>query len=150
MKLIFSQVNSKNQDFIDLVKNLDNYLSIMDGEEHSFYSQYNKLDKINHVIIVYDKDKPISCGAIKELDKDAMEVKRMYTIPEYRGKGIASKVLQKLEEWSKELGYKYCVLETGIKQIEANKLYIKNGYSIIPNYDQYIGVENSICYKKSF
>lgn len=72
----------------------------------------------------------------------------MYTLPESRGRGIAAKVLSDLENWTKELSFKKCILETGKKQPEAIGLYKKNGYKLIPNYGQYAEVENSLCFKK--
>jgi putative acetyltransferase len=131
-----------------LVKLLDADLAIRDGEDHSFYSQYNKISNINHVVVAYESGEPIACGAIKEYSAESMEVKRMYTMPDSRGKGIATVILQELESWTRELGYKSCVLETGKKQPEAIELYKKNGYKIIPNYGQYAGVENSVCFEK--
>ena len=77
-----------------------------------------------------------------------MEIKRMYTSPESRGKGIASSVLSELEGWASELSYEKCILETGKKQPEAIGLYEKNGYKTIPNYGQYAGIENSLCFEK--
>lgn len=91
----------------------------------------------------------MACGAIKEFDSETMEVKRMYTSEESRGQGLASEVLAELESWAKELGYKCCVLETGLRQAAAISLYKKNNYHLIPNYGQYIGVENSRCFRKS-
>ena len=72
----------------------------------------------------------------------------MFTKPEKRGKGIASNVLIELENWVKEMNYKVCILETCKKQPEAIRLYGKNGYKLIPNYVQYIGMNNSVCYRK--
>jgi putative acetyltransferase len=57
-------------------------------------------------------------------------------------------VLSELESWAAELGYPKCVLETGKRQPEAIALYEKQGYQRIPNYGQYIGVENSVCFEK--
>ena len=57
-------------------------------------------------------------------------------------------ILKELEKWAAELNYTKCVLETGKKQPEAITLYLKNGYAIIPNYGQYIGIENSVCFAK--
>ncbi len=142
------RTNSGNADFIELVKHLDADLAIRDGDEHSFYNQFNKIDTIKFVVVAYENDKPIACGAIKEFNSNAMEVKRMYTLPEHRGKGIATKVLTQLEKWAKELNYKKCILETGKKQPEAIELYKKNGYKQIENYGQYAGVENSLCFEK--
>jgi ribosomal protein S18 acetylase RimI-like enzyme len=77
-----------------------------------------------------------------------MEIKRMYVPPQFRGNGYASLVLEELETWAKELGYKKCILETGLKQPEAIRLYEKNNFQKIPNYGQYADVENSVCFEK--
>ncbi|HEX6170199.1 MAG TPA: GNAT family N-acetyltransferase [Chitinophagaceae bacterium] len=142
------RTNSDNKDFIDLVKLLDAELAEIDGEEHVFYAQLNKTDTIKHVIIAYENEKPISCGAIREHSSTMMEVKRMYTLPGYRGKGLATKVLNELEKWASELSYQKCILETGWRQPDAIRLYEKNGYSRIPNYGKYAGIVNSVCFEK--
>jgi len=146
--LKLTRTNSEHPDFIELVRLLDIELAQRDGEEHAFYSQFNKLDTIKHVVIAYEDDEPISCGAIKKFEEDSMEVKRMYTKVNFRSKGIATKVLLNLENWVEELGNKRCVLETGVKQPEAIRLYEKNGYYSIPNYGQYVKVEASVCFAK--
>lgn len=143
------RTNSTHPDFIALIRDLDAYLSITDGDDHAFYDQFNKVDKINHVVIAYENEIPIGCGAIKEFSADSMEVKRMYTSPNGRKKGIATAILKELENWAKELGYTKCVLETGKRQNDAIALYQKVGYQIIPNYGQYIGIENSVCFAKN-
>ncbi|OGU27715.1 MAG: GNAT family N-acetyltransferase [Ignavibacteria bacterium GWA2_35_9] len=142
------RTNSDNPDFISLVKLLDAELAERDGADHPFYAQFNKIDKIKYTVVAYENGKPVSCGAIKEYSPDTMEVKRMYTLPESRGKGIATQVLIELEKWTVELGYEKCILETGKKQPEAIALYKKNGYKLIPNYGQYAEVENSVCFEK--
>lgn len=144
----FIKTNSENSDFLAFVKELDADLKIRDGEEHAFYAQYNKVDKIKHVLLALENDIPVGCGAIKEYDSDTMEVKRMFVPPSQRGKGIASMLLKELEIWAKELRYKRCILETGKKQFEALGLYPKNDYKVIPNYGQYEFAENSVCFEK--
>ena len=142
------RTDSQHPDFVSLVAELDALLAELDGEEHAFYNSLNKIDKIKNAIVVYDDDKPIACGAIREFSPAAMEVKRMYTIPGYRGKGIATKVLSELEKWAGELNYEKCVLETGIRQPDAIHLYSREGYKRIPNYGKYVNVENSVCFEK--
>jgi len=149
MQFSIKRTDSVNLDFIELVKHLDLELAEIDGEEHNFYAQYNKVDKIKHVVLVYEENKPIACGAIKEFSPQIMEVKRMFTQSQYRGKGLASMLLAELEKWAKEMHYERCVLETGKRQQDAVALYQKNGYLITPNYGQYIGVDNSICFAKT-
>ena len=143
------RTDSTNIDFISLVKSLDEYLAEMDGEEHSFYDQFNKVDNLNYVVVLYEDDFPVGCGAIKEYSEKTMEIKRMFTNPQNRGKGIASKILTELEKWSLELNYEKCILETGKRQTEATALYPKRGYKMIPNYGQYTGIENSLCFEKT-
>jgi putative acetyltransferase len=142
------RTDSDNQDFITLVKFLDADLAEKDGNEHSFYDQFNKLDKIKHVVVAYQNDNAIGCGALKEYSSHIMEIKRMYTSPGSRGKGIATKILTELETWATELSYKKCILETGTRQLEAIGLYQKNGYNRITNYGQYASVANSLCFEK--
>ena len=143
------RTDSDNKDFIALVKLLDAELAELDGDEHVFYAQLNKTDKIKTVIVAYENDKPISCGAIREYSPAITEVKRMYTLAERRNKGVATKVLLELEKWASELAYRKCILETGWRQPDAIRLYEKNGYNRIPNYGKYAGIENSVCFEKN-
>lgn len=146
------RTDSTDPDFVALVRLLDADLAIRDGAEHGYYAQFNKIDLIKYVVVAYVDGTAVSCGAIKEFEPGTMvnsvEMKRMYTLPEYRGRGIAANVLAELEKWAAELGFEKCVLETGKKQPEAIRLYEKSGYSLIANYGQYIGVENSVCFQK--
>lgn len=142
------RTDATNTNFIALVKALDADLANRDGRDHAFYNQYNKIDNIKYAVVAYEGGTPVSCGAIKEYAPDTMEVKRMYTLPQSRGKGIAAMILRALEDWAKELGYKKCILETGKRQPEAIRLYEKSGYRYIENYGQYAGVDNSVCFEK--
>lgn len=143
------RTDSGNKNFLQLVKELDKDLAERDGKERDFYNRFNKLDKIKNVIVVYEGDIPAGCGAVKKYSYDTMEVKRMFTLPQFRSRGIASLVLAELEKWAIELGYSKCILETGKRQPEAIALYKKSGYKIIPNYDQYINISNSVCFLKT-
>lgn len=147
--MIFSKrTNSEDPDLPVLIKQLDEELAVTDGEDHAFYDQFNKLDRIKNFIILYQDELPVGCGAFKEYESGIAEVKRMYVRPENRGKGLASLILNELEKWATELSFQTCVLETGIRQNAAIRLYKKNGYSKIPNYGQYTGVEESLCFEK--
>ena len=149
MLLKIIRTDFENPDFAALVKLLDAELAERDGSEHAFYSRFNKIDALKQAIVAYVGELPIACGAIKQLEPGVMEVKRMYTKPEYRGKGIAAKILAELEKWASELSCSKCRLETGKRQPEAIALYTKNAYHVIPNYGQYLDVENSVCFEKN-
>jgi len=143
-----SRTTSANPDFQQLVQQLDAYLSDLNGEEHSFYNQFNGIEALQFVVVGYDGDNPVGCGAIKPFDETSTEIKRMYVLPTHRGQGIAVQVLNELETWSRELGFKATVLETANDMPDAIGLYTKNGYERIPNYGQYIGMPRSVCMKK--
>ena len=78
------RTDNHHEDFKLLVIELDKELKIRDGDDHTFYAQYNKSDNIKYVLVVYDQELPIACGAIKEYDQDTMEIKRMFVRPNYR------------------------------------------------------------------
>lgn len=148
MSLSFEKTSANHPDYVLLIQALDKYLAVTDGEEHGFYAQYNHSDTIKHIIIAYNENQAVGCGAIKEYEVDCMEVKRMYVQPEFRGRGIATAILKELEQWTRQLRYQRCVLETGKRQPEAIALYQKNDYKLIPNYGQYEKMDNSCCFEK--
>lgn len=142
------KTDNTNLDFKNLVKELDAYLKVTDGDEHDFYNQFNGLEKINNVVVVYLQDQPVDCGAFREFDRISVEIKRMYVKPEERGTGVAKQILNSLEAWAKENQFQRCILETGDRQVEAVKFYEKSGYKRTPKYGQYKQMENSICFEK--
>lgn len=142
------RTNSNNKDFVHLVQSLNDFLKITDGEEHDFYHQFNGLDSLKHIVIVYLNNIPASCGAFKTYDENSVEIKRMYTDPDFRGQGMASKVIQELEKWAKEEAYTSCILETGKRQTAAVSFYKKMSYTVVPNYGPYKNISNSLCFKK--
>ncbi|WP_162427153.1 GNAT family N-acetyltransferase [Pontibacter pudoricolor] len=146
--LTLTRTTSDNPDFRSLIVLLDEDLKEKDGDDHAFYAQYNKVDTIKEVIVAYKDGVAAGCGAIKPYTKTIAEVKRMFVHPDFRRQGIAKQVLIALENWAKELNYSSTILETGMKQAEAIDLYKNSGYTVIPNYGQYAGVENSVCMKK--
>jgi GNAT superfamily N-acetyltransferase len=82
---------------------------------------------------------PAGCGGWRTLasDETVAEIKRMYTTPAWRGRGVATAVLHAIEETAREAGKKRLVLETGQRQPEAIALYSKLGYERIPNFGYY-------------
>ena len=146
MKLL--KTNSNNSDFQKLTRLFDDYLVEIDGDEKDFFAQYNQI-YIDNVIVCYEDEIAVGCGAFKEYEPTVAEIKRMFVLPEKRGKGIASTVLNALEIWAKENGFQHAILETSNQLTNAISLYQKSGYEVIPNYGQYIDVESSVCMKKN-
>ena len=141
------RTNSDNPDFKKLSALFDDYLVDIDGDERDFFAFYNNV-QLDHVLVVYENSEAVGCGAFKEFNENTAEIKRMFVHPTHRNKGIARFVLNELENWAADFGFTSYILETSPKLTSAIALYEKTGYQFIPNYGQYIGVENSVCMKK--
>lgn len=142
------RTDSNSLDFKTLVRSLDANLAEHNGDDDAFFAQFNKIDRIKHCIVVYIAEVPAACGAFKELSEDTVEIKRMFTNPEFRKRGLGSAIVKELENWAKDLGYQKAVLETSKELTNAISVYEKNGFQRIPNYGQYIGVDSSVCFEK--
>lgn len=146
--MIIHRTDSNSTDFKMLVKSLDANLAEHNGDDDAFFAQFNKIDMIKNCIVVYIDEIPAACGAFKELTENTIEIKRMFTNPEFRKRGLGSTIVKELEDWAKEIGYKKAVLETSQDLTNAISVYEKSGFQKIPNYGPYIGVDNSVCFEK--
>ena len=146
--VILKRTNSSDEDFVKLIQELDQNLAKKNGDKNEFFQQFNKVDLIHHVVIIYDDENAVACGAFKKLDENSVEIKRMYTKTEARKKGFAQQILTELIHWAKEEGYTDAVLETGEKMKEAIRLYKAYGFETIPNFPPYENENTSICFKK--
>lgn len=145
---VYIRKSGNNPDFMSMVHALDEDLYQRNGDIQKQYEQYNQIDKIKHAMVVYVDGEPVGCGCFKPFDKDSVEMKRMFVLPEMRGRQLGARLLQELEMWAVEEGFTRAVLETGVRQTEAQRLYSVAGYTRTENYGQYIGMEDSICYQK--
>jgi putative acetyltransferase len=143
------RTTSESKDFILLTKKLDQELKLIYGSTQEEFDKFNIIDNIETVIVAYIDNTAAGCGCFKIFDKNIAELKRMFVDDQFRRNQIGAAILIELENWAKELGYSSIVLETGTVQIEALALYKKYGYSVIPNFDPYLGNELSICFKKN-
>ncbi|MBX2817291.1 MAG: GNAT family N-acetyltransferase [Saprospiraceae bacterium] len=142
------RTSGEDPDFSSLVPMLNAELEVFDGEDHAFYQQYNGSEGLNHVVVIYMNNSPIACGALKKLDAATAEIKRMFVLPDHRRTGKSRQILEELERWAVELGFKRCILETGKIQTAAVGLYQSAGYHEIPNYGPYVGMSKSVCFAK--
>jgi GNAT superfamily N-acetyltransferase len=86
--------------------------------------------------VAYLGDPAVACGGFKRLDRRTAEIKRMFTAPELRGRGVARRMLAHLEEQAREADYELLRLDTGERQPHALALYRSAGYYEIPDYNQ--------------
>lgn len=99
------------------------------------------------VFILAELDgEPVGCGAVRPISGEICEIKRMYA--RYAGKGIGAQVLQALEIFAIDYGYKEIWLETRKVNQKAVRFYLNNGYVVRENYGKYQGREEAICFGK--
>lgn len=101
------------------------------------------------VVVAYDGDAPVGCGALRELEPGVGEIRRMFVLPEARGQGAARRILDTLEAHGRLMGYSSMRLGSGVRQPEALALYESSGYRRIPLYGDYAGADLCVCYEKA-
>jgi GNAT superfamily N-acetyltransferase len=101
------------------------------------------------VVVLDDDGSVVGGGAIRRRDDERAELKRMYVRPAARARGLSRLILGELEATAARSGYRALVLETGLRQPEAMRLYESSGYTRIPNYGYYKDSDLSVCYGKT-
>lgn len=139
--------NSDDDDFKKLSAFLEAEIMLRDGDMADINYQLNKIDFLEYVLLIYEDNIAVACGAFRKYNY-AAEIKRMYVMPSYRKRKLATTILIELENLAKLHGYGYCVLETGKNQPEAISFYTKQGYSRIDKFGKYIDSINSVCFQK--
>jgi GNAT superfamily N-acetyltransferase len=100
-------------------------------------------------LVAFDGDEPVGCGAIRGLDAEHGEIKRMFVVPARRGSGVATSILRALEDAARDRGWNRLVLETGNRQPDAIRFYEREGYERIPNFGYYVDSAISLCYARA-
>ena len=100
-------------------------------------------------LVIYRGGTPVGCGALRLLDAETAELKRMYVSPLVRGQGLGRRLVAALEAEALALGVRRLVLETGIRQSAALALYRATGFQPIPLFGEYcLSPETSVCLGK--
>lgn len=92
---------------------------------------------------------PAAMGGLRRIDRDTVEIKRMYVTPEFRGHGFSRVVLAHLESLAAEIGASRVLLETGPEQPEAMRLYETSGYERVEGFGHYRCEPGSVSYGKA-
>ena len=102
-------------------------------------------------LVAHDKasGQPVGCGGLRLLDDCTAEIKRLYVLPYTRGSGVASSILAALEGHAHALGITTLTAEAGSVQADGRHFYESSGFTPVPNFGPYAGVEHSYCYAKA-
>ena len=146
-----ASVDPRSPEAFELVRALSEELAHRydfadDGSGH--FKPEDALTPRSGFVVGRAEGRTVACGAFRPLESDVAEIKRMFVVPGYRGRGYAKAVLAELERRAAGMGYTATRLETGDRQPEAIAFYERAGYRRIPNFGIYAGSERSVCFEK--
>lgn len=147
--LTIRRCTGADADFRALVRVLDEELDERYGAQMAFFGPHNRSDDVQNAVVLSFDDLPAGCGCFKSFSEHAVEIKRIYVHRSFRGRKFARAIMTELEVWAREMGFSFAVLETGVLQPEAIRLYEAAGYARIPNYPPYVDVKESVCFQKT-
>ena len=140
--------NPESEDAVQLMEELSACLQSLTGDsgKASFDVRDLHAPRSAFVIARDSGGKAVGCGAIRPIDGQTAEVKRMYC--RISGQGMGKRILSFLEEHAGKLTYSALRLETRRMNKAAVAFYISCGYHEIPNYGKYAGRAEAICFEK--
>lgn len=118
-----------------------------DGGKSSFVASDVRVERACFVLARNSQGEALGCGALRPMDKELAEIKRMYARPGTRGVGLA--ILAHLEAEAQVLGYHGVRLETRRVNQRAIEFYLRHGYQRIDNFGKYIGRPEAVCFEKA-
>jgi putative acetyltransferase len=142
------QVKHDDAHFLALIQALDHYLATINGSANDFFVPLNTVQILDNCVVAYINDEAVGCGALKKIDNNTFELKRFYVKEPYRRLGIASKILDYLESFTQQNNGQYIRLETSKRMLNAVNFYHVHGFEIIPNFEPYVGIDDSVCFEK--
>ena len=142
-------VAPESSDFSVLTGLLDEYYLELVGDVHLRYADANRPVNFAARVVAYEGEQAVACGCWKQIDTQTAEIKRIYVLPEYRRKGLASAVVRALEADAADAGIRHFLLETARTTMDSAALYTSLGYREIAYYGSPAGAENCRCFEKT-
>jgi putative acetyltransferase len=114
----------------EVIRHYDAMSDLDDVQSHYF-------DNKGTFLVLIDEGRVVGSGAIRRLSDDICELKRMWFLKDYRGRGLGTKMAQMLLYFARITDYKKVRLDTtdAQKQAQALKLYQRLGFYFIDRYN---------------
>ena len=146
-ELEFIWTDGNNEEFHRFyLETEDYYSSIVGGKKNrKGFIPYNLSESISDVLLAYMDGVAVGCAGLKKYNDSDVEIKRVWVEPDYRGRHIATELMDRIEDKAREMGFKRAVLQTRPIMEDAVGLYEKRGYELIGNYPPYDKLEGAIC-----
>jgi putative acetyltransferase len=140
----------RQDDLLELMRQGDDFTLGLYPPESSHLLGVEELERPEvTVFAARDGGDALGMAALVDRGDGSGELKRMFVLPEARGRGIAADLIGALEDFATSNGIRVVQLETGPLQYAAIRLYERSGYRLIPNFGKYVGDSNSVCYEKA-
>ena len=146
-ELEFIWTDGNNEEFYQFyLETEDYYSSIVGGKKNrEGFIPYNLSESISDVLLAYMDGVAVGCAGLKKYNDSDVEIKRVWVEPDYRGRHIATELMDRIEDKAREMAFKRAVLQTRPIMEDAVGLYEKRGYELIGNYPPYDKLEGAIC-----
>ena len=146
-KLEFLWTDGSSKDFQMFYRKTEDYYSKIVGgvSNRAGFIPYNLSESISDVLIAYSDGTAVGCAGLKKYSDADVEIKRVWVEPDWRGKKIATQLMEHIEEKARLKGFKRAILQTRPIMTDAIGLYEKRGYVLIDNYPPYDKLEGAIC-----
>lgn len=137
-------MKSADSNAMNLFSLHDDYMMDFLGDDKCFYTRYSEKENLENIWVIYSDGSPVGCIAYRKKDDGVGEVKRLYIVKEYRGKGISKELLKTVECYAKEQGCYTLFLDTRITLEPAVSIYRSFGFNIVFQQGLYIQMEKNI------
>jgi putative acetyltransferase len=140
----------RQDDLLELMRQGDEFTLGLYPPESSHLLGVEELER-PEVTVFVARDGGAALGMLALVDRGdgSAEMKRMFVLPQARGRGVAADLIGALEDFATTHDIRTVQLETGPLQYAAIRLYERSGYRLIPNFGKYVGDPNSVCYEKA-
>ena len=140
----------RQADLLELMRQGDEFTLGLYPPESSHLLGVDELEQ-PEVTVFAAREDGTALGMVALVDRHdgTAELKRMFVLPQARGRGVAADLIRALEDFATAHDIRVVQLETGPLQDSALRLYERSGYRLIPNFGKYVGDPNSVCYEKA-
>jgi GNAT superfamily N-acetyltransferase len=149
---VVEQVGYRHPDIVALTADVQAYYEqIYGGPDSTPVDDAEFTPPRGAFFVGYDDGRPVAMGGwrwyhapVRISAQRPAEIKRMYVVPDVRGRGLARRLLGHLEDNARAAGADALVLETGLPQPDAIALYRASGYTDIPRFGHYAGAPDAV------
>jgi GNAT superfamily N-acetyltransferase len=133
-KLLNAFIDWLRQRYITDIQIIDDYFDYKAFEEELMSLPGEYSPPSGRLLLALSNGQPAGCVALRKIDDRMCEMKRLFVHPQFHGKGIGRLLCEKLVAEARSIGYLSMRLDTGIKQAEAQSLYLSMGFEKIKAY----------------